>query len=129
MAIVKTVLKKTRTEAVIKFVGAGTIAVTLAELALADETLTTVPITPLVNIHQARWTGGVADTAVVTRNAIDVLRLTASGDWEFNGYTVGEQNDKDFSVTLSANTTLILSLRKVGGYAAPGRSQYLTGGA
>lgn len=125
MAIAKIVLKKTRTEAVIKIVGTGTIAVTLAELALSDETLAT----PLVNIHQARWTGGVADTAVVTRNAIDVLRLTACGDWEFNGYTVGEQNDKDFSVTLSANTTLILSLRKVGGYVAPGRATYLTGGA
>jgi hypothetical protein len=120
----KTILKKTQTEAVVKVVGSGAVTVSLAELAITGETV----LNPKVDIHQARWSGAAADTAIVVRGGVDILRLTGSGDWEFNGYNINEQNTGDLTITLSANTTAIITLRKVAGYTIAHRS-YLTGGA
>jgi hypothetical protein len=128
MAVTKTILKNTRTESVVKFVGTGTVALTLAELKLADETF--VAGSASVDIRKVQLSSQATTETKVTRNAIDVLQLYGCVDWTFEGMKVTEQTDKDISITTVGDGTLILTLRKNAGYTAPNfRATNLDAGA
>jgi hypothetical protein len=122
MAIVKTILKKTHQEAVVKVAGtaaAGTIS-------LASDLLPTGQVldgdTQTVNIVGVTWTGAADGIITITRNSVVVMTLqaNAAGALEFNGQmmlpdTIG--NTSDLVVTISgAQAECWLRLRKVGGY-------------
>lgn len=126
-AITKTILKNTRTETVVKFVGTGTMALTLAELKLADETFTVGEAA--VEIRKIIVSAPPTQLTKITRNAVDVQQIYGPVDWTFEGMKDNEQNSKDFSVVTAGDGTVLLTLRKSGGYSYPGRSSYLTDGA
>lgn len=122
MAIVKTILKKTHQEAVVKVAGtaaAGTIS-------LASDLLPTGQVldgaTQTVNIVGVTWTGAAGGIITISRNSVVVMTLQAdaAGALEFNGQmmlpdTIG--NTSDLVVTISgAQAECWLRLRKVDGY-------------
>ena len=122
MAIVKTILKKTHQEAVVKVAGtaaAGTIS-------LASDLLPTGQAldggTQTVNIVGVTWTGAADGIVTVTRNSVVVMTLqaNAAGALEFNGQMMLPdtiENTSDVVVTISgAQAECWLRLRKVGGY-------------
>lgn len=126
-AIDKQILKNTRTETVIKLVGTGTMAITLAELALADETFDAASAS--VDIRKVTVSAPPTQETKVDRNSVDILQVFGSVDWTFEGMKINQETNHDFSVITAGDGTVILTLRKNAGYAAPGRSSYLTNGA
>lgn len=111
MAIVKTIIKNTHLEAVVKFVGTGTSTLTLAELKLALETAGAYA----VDIVRAQYATQPTTKISVTRNAVDVLQVFGGGTIEPGG-RLAEQNTQDIVVTSVGDGTLLLTLRKVGGF-------------
>jgi len=123
MAVVKTVLKNTNQESVVKV--AGTAAA--ATITLATDLLATTQAldggTQTANIVGVTWTGASGGIVTITRNAVVVMTLQAdaAGTLEFAGQsmvpdTVGTTSD--IVVTISgAQAECWLKIRKVGGYA------------
>jgi len=123
MAVVKTVLKNTNQESVVKV--AGTAAA--ATITLATDLLATTQAldggTQTANIVGVTWTGASGGIVTITRNAVVVMTLQAdaAGTLEFAGQsmvpdTVGSTSD--IVVTISgAQAECWLKIRKVGGYA------------
>ena len=119
----KIILKKTPLEVVVKFVGTGVQTLTLAELATANETLTT----PTVNIHSVKLSSPTSQKNVITRNAIDILQLYGNEDFLFNSSSLTEQNNGDITVNLGGDGTMILTLRKISGYIDPDTQNFVPG--
>lgn len=71
-----------------------------------------------VNINKVYYDTDVTGGITITRNSIDVLSFTRSGIWQFDGFSLSENNTDDIVVTLSGafSSTLIIEVRKVGGY-------------
>ena len=122
MAIVKTILKKTHGEAVVKVAGtdaAGTID-------LGDDLLPTGQVldgsTQAVNIIGVSWTGAANGIITITRNSVVIMTLqaNAAGSLEFGGQMMQPDsiaNTSDIVVTISgAQAECWLRLRKVSGY-------------
>lgn len=120
MAIVKTILKKTHQEAVVKVAGtaaAGTVS-------LATDLLPTGQAldgaTQTVNIVGVTWTGSAAGVVTITRNSVVIMTLTSSGQLDFTGQNMTPdtiENASDIVITISGGQAECwLRLRKVGGY-------------
>jgi hypothetical protein len=133
MAVVKTVLKNTNQEAVVKVAGtaaAATIDLSVdllaASQALDGETQT-------VNIAGLVWTGATNGIITITRNSVVIatLQSNAAGALDFTGQmmipeTIG--NTSDIVVTISgAQAECWIRLRKVSGYAT--KVEYATYGS
>jgi hypothetical protein len=123
MAVVKTVLKNTNQESVVKVAGTAAAAtITLATDLLAS-TQALQGGTQTANIVGVTWTGATGGIVTITRNAVVVMTLQAdaAGTLEFAGQsmvpdTVGSTSD--IVVTVSgAQAECWLKIRKVGGYA------------
>lgn len=115
-----TVLQKNRVSATIKVTGTGSQTITLASLARTDETVAT----PKVDIHEVMFAGNQTAKTLITRNSVDVLALTGTGHWEFNGMALSENNGSDIVVNIGdTNGTVILVLKKIKGYAPTVDSQ------
>jgi hypothetical protein len=71
-----------------------------------------------VNINKVYYDTDVTGGIQITRNSVDVLSFTRSGIWQFDGFSLSENNTSDIVVTLSGTfaSTLIIEVRKVGGY-------------
>jgi hypothetical protein len=122
MATVKTVLKVTHQEAVVKV--AGTAAA--QTISLASDLLPTGQVldgaTQTVNIVGATWTGAANGIITIARGATTIMTLQANNS---NQLDLGGQqmipdttaNTTDITVTISgAQAECWLKLRKVGGY-------------
>jgi len=122
MATVKTVLRKTHQEAVIKV--AGTAAA--ETISLASDLLPTGQVldgaTQTVNIVGVTWTGANNGIITIARGATTIMTLQANSS---NQLDLGGQqmipdttaNTTDITVTISgAQSECWLKLRKVGGY-------------
>jgi hypothetical protein len=133
MAVVKTVLKNTEQEAVVKVAGtaaAATITLTTdilaASQALDGETQT-------VNIVGLVWTGAIDGIIQITRNSVVIatLQANAAGALEFSGQAMIPEtisNTQNIVVTISgAQAECWLRLRKVSGYKS--KVEYATYGA
>jgi hypothetical protein len=122
MATVKTVIKKTHQEAVIKV--AGTAAA--ETISLASDLLPTGQVldgaTQTVNIVGVTWTGAANGIVTIARGATTVMTLQAnnSNQLDFGGQQMIPDtvaNTTDITVTISgAQSECWLKLRKVGGY-------------
>lgn len=122
MATVKTILKKTHQEAVVKV--AGTAAA--ETISLASDILASGQAldgsTQTVNIVGVTWTGAADGIITITRNSVVVMTLqaNAAGALEFGGQSMLPDtisNTSDVVVTISgAQAECWLRLRKVGGY-------------
>jgi hypothetical protein len=123
MAVVKTVLKNTNQESVVKVAGTAAAAtITLATDLLAS-TQALQGGTQTANIVGVTWTGATGGIISIARNSVVVMTLQAdaAGTLEFAGQsmvpdTVGSTSD--IVVTVSgAQAECWLKIRKVGGYA------------
>jgi hypothetical protein len=123
MAVVKTVLKNTNQESVVKVAGTAAAAtITLATDLLAS-TQALDGETQTANIVGVTWTGGTNGIISIARNSVVVMTLqaNAAGSLEFGGQnmipdTIGSTSD--IVVTISgAQAECWLRLRKVSGYA------------
>ncbi len=128
MPISKFILKKVRQQAVVKFVGDGTANVDLvADLKLADETVTDVANTVRVNINSVIFTNSNSTTPItIARNGNTVMQLFGNDNWSFNqmmGFVDNENNGANIRVTLPATSTLFLGLTKAGGFTEPNNQQ------
>jgi hypothetical protein len=125
--LVQTVLKNTHTETVVKITGTGTASIPLASLAFGDEVYTAA--NAQVNIRKVYQSAPPTQETIVTRNSVAVLQLYGNTEVFDEAYVISDQGSKDISVTTAGDGTVILVLRKAGGYDYPYRADNLTQGA
>lgn len=123
MAVVKTVVKNTNQEAVVKVAGTAAAATIDLSVDLLAATQALAGATQTVNIAGLVWTGATGGIITLTRNNIVVVTLqaNASGALDFTGQMMIPEvisNTHDIVVTISgAQAECWIRLRKVGGYA------------
>lgn len=122
MAVVKTILKKTHQEGIIKVAGTdGNATISLASDLLPTNQALTVSGTPTVNIVAAHWTGGTGSLITVVRNNVTILTIPADQpsqfDFEGMGFVDTISNTYDIVVTITGTAQLYLVVRKVDGYS------------
>lgn len=131
MAVIKTILKLTNTEAIIKIAGTAaseTITLDVDMLMAADEKLITIAngysanVARKVNLAAVVCTGAPNGIATIVRNGVTLYTVQSStmqmldlqGDPFIPDWT---QNDQSIVVTISgAQTEVLLYLKKVQGY-------------
>lgn len=124
MTVTVTTIKKTRNQAVVKFVsvGGGQGNVSLADLKTSDQTVdfpnsdAKVTITGMFN--------SIDGITTINRGGNVILNLAASQQdkWDFSqawGFVLDEQSNANINVAFSANGTVILTLHKTQGYQLP----------
>jgi hypothetical protein len=123
MATVKTILKKTYGEALVKVAGtAASETISLATDLLATNDSLLAGGTPTVNIAAVTWTGVPGGVITITRNSVIVMTLNAgaSGFLDFGGQIFPPDpigNTSDIVVTISGGQAECwIRLRKVSGY-------------
>jgi len=124
MPITKTILKKVRQQAIVKFVGDGSSNVDLvADLKLPDETVSNVS-TVQVNINSIIFSSGstVAPLAV-NRSGSNVILLWGNDNWSYSqmmGFVDNQSNNANLVVTIPApGGTVYLGLTKAAGFTEP----------
>lgn len=122
MAVVKTVIKNTNQEAIVKIGGtAGSATIDLqTDILAATQALDGA--TQTVNIVNVITAGNLGSLANITRNGVPVLAFSPenSGKLQMNdaGFTDTQENTSDIVVTIAgAEAHVYLVLRKVSGYA------------
>jgi len=126
-ALVQTVLKNTHTEAVVKITGTGTASIPLSSLVFGDEVYTASAAQ--VSIRKAYVYAPPTQETKVTRNSIDVLQLYGNATVFDESFVVSDQGNQDITVTTAGDGTVVLVLRKAGGFDYPYRADNLTQGA
>ena len=79
----KTVLKKTRQQAVVKVVGSGAVTILNTDVALADETLDSNG-NVLMNINGVYYAIAGATAATIARSGTTVMELIGNDNWSFS---------------------------------------------
>jgi hypothetical protein len=126
MAIVKTILKKTQTDVVIKLGGVSGDTATI-DLDGADVVTSTEVAgaagSQVVNVIGVSWTGNAEAQVTVTRNSKRIFTLPcgAPNQFDFDGQTMAPdstENTSDIVVafTGTGNAEVWLKLRKSSGY-------------
>ena len=124
MAVVKTILKNTAQEAVVKIAGTAAAATIDLQTDILTASQALDGATQTVNIAGVQWVGLPDATITITRNSVNVLTLPGGGaDYlEFaagNGFVDTIENTSDVVVTIAgAEAQCYLILRKVSGYAS-----------
>lgn len=122
MAVAKTVIKNTNTEAYIKVAGTAAAATIDLSTDLVAATQETDGATQAVNILSLNWTGGADGIITITRNSVVIatLQANAAGMMYFDGQSMlpdAIENTSDIVVTISgAQCELWMKVRKVSGY-------------
>lgn len=124
MATVKTFLKKTHQEVVVKIAGGGgtNTTITLAELIAAGQELDPDALNQEVSILAAQWTGAADGVATISRNSTTIMTLqsTPAGIITLDDGTFVPDNinaTSDIVVTTEGTAVEVwLRLRKVSGY-------------
>jgi len=124
MAITKTILKKVRQQAVVKFVGDGTANVDCnVDVRLSDETFIGYGNANL-NINTIYYNQSNTLTPItITRNGTVLFQLFGNDQWllsQQSGIVDNTSNGANIVVTIpSPGGTVILGLTKAGGYTPP----------
>jgi hypothetical protein len=133
MAVVKTVLKNTNQEAVVKVAGTAAAATIDLSVDLLAASQALDGATQTVNIAGLVWTGAIGGVITITRNSVVIasLQSNAAGALDFTGQMMIPEtieNTSDVVVTISgAQAECWIRLRKVGGYAT--KVEYATYGS
>jgi hypothetical protein len=130
MPITKTIVKKVRQQAIVKFVGDGTANVDLiADLKLSDET----PLDPAnikVNINSIYFNND-SGPITIKRDNSNVLLLYGSDNWFFtavSGFSDTSNSSANVVVTIpSPGGTVILGLTKEKGFVEPNQQGFVSG--
>lgn len=124
MAVVKTILKNTNQESVVKVAGTAAAATIDLSVDLLAGTQALDGDTQRVNIAGVQWVGLPEATITITRNSVNILTLPGGGaDYiEFaagSGYVDNIENASDIVVTIAgAEAQCYITLRKASGYAS-----------
>lgn len=122
MAVVKTILKNTDQEAVVKVQGTAASATITLATDLLGSSQALDGATQTVNITGLQWSGAPDGIITITRNSVVIatLQTTAAGALEMNGQMMIPdtiENTQDIVVTISgAQSECWIKLRKAGGY-------------
>lgn len=122
MAVVKTVLRKTHQDAVVKVAGTAAAETISLSTDLLPPGQVLDGVTQTVNIVGVNWTGAADGVVTITRNNVTIMTLqaNASGMLMFDGQTMvpdSIESTHDIVVTISgAQAECWLRLRKVSGY-------------
>ena len=130
MPITKTIVKKVRQQAIVKFVGDGTANVDLiADLKLSDET----PLDPAnikVNINSIYFNND-SGPITIKRDNSNVMLLYGSDNWFFtavSGFSDTSNSSANVVVTIpSPGGTVILGLTKEKGFVEPDQQGFVSG--
>lgn len=125
MAVVKSFLKLTETDCVVKVAGtAGAATISLATDLLRSTEALTIGGTPKVVITTLTWSGDANGVMTITRGGVTVFTLlaSASAQLDLNGqFTVPDNTNatNDIVVTISGGQSeLIIRVQKVTGYSS-----------
>ena len=123
MAVTKTILKKTWTEAAVRIIGTtpnDASTITLAtDLKKTEESLGASQSVHLSYMYY-NIADGVASYINVTRNSTVIARLTGNGVLDCSGFGLTDQDTYDITVTfVGASGMAVLVLKKVAGYVMP----------
>lgn len=113
--ILKTIQNKTVVEIVLDAAGSETIDL---QTDLLCPTQVVDGATQVVDIDSIQFSLQPTQLCTIARNAENVLQLYGSSNWQFNGYSINQQNTSDIVVTLAGAGTVILELAKKSGYSA-----------
>ena len=123
MAVVKTVLKNSESETVVKVAGSGAGILIDLQVDLLSATQVLDGATQTVNITGISWTGETTHYTLIDRNEVRVATLSASaaGSLMFDGQTMPPENTENTSgifVAMSGTGEgeCWIRLRKVSGY-------------
>lgn len=123
MAVVNTVLKKVRQQAVVKLLGSlggGQANVTSLDIALSDETLDQPNVK--FNVTGAMWSASDGVPIIVSRNGTITMYLNGNDNWSMSqmlGFTDTANNGANINVVMPANSLLYLHLTKASGFIEP----------
>lgn len=124
MAITKTILKRVKQQAIIKFVGSGTANVILNDdLALSDESFLGYSNTS-VTINSIYYTSSNSTTPIsIQRNGTVTMELFGNDNWylsQSSGFVDNSNATANIQVTIpSPGGTVILGVTKAAGYMSP----------
>lgn len=117
----KTVLKKTRQQAIVKLVGTGTYTITPLDVKLADETVASNGNVTM-NINSVIYSLVGATASTVARGATTVMELTGNDNWSFPqmmGFVENESNASNITVTLNGGGMIYMGITKSDGFTEP----------
>jgi hypothetical protein len=118
MAITKTILRKSHTDVIVRFVATapadeGTI--TVAECLDTNETK---DATVQLNLHRALFST-LADASIdVVRNSVTVAKFFGVGELD-NNWVITDQGNEDVTVTFGAAGMIIVHIKKASGFNSP----------
>lgn len=125
MALTKTILRLTETEAVVKIAGTGGTATIDLAVDILASTQALDGSTQRVNIIGITWSGGEGGTIDINRNNVRVATLPsgAANTFTFDGQTLPPESTQNTSnivvnVTAAIQGEVWIKLRKVSGYAS-----------
>lgn len=122
MSVVKTILKNTEHESVIKVQGTAAAATIDLQTDIVAPTQETDGATQKVVITGVQWTGATGGVIQITRNSVVIMTLVAegAGALEMNGQAMVPDSTEfasDIVVTISgAQAECWLKVKKVSGY-------------
>jgi len=117
----KTVLKKTRQQAIVKLVGTGSYTITPLDVKLADETVASNGNVTM-NINSVIYSLVGATASTVARGATTVMELTGNDNWSFSqmmGFVENESNASNITVTLNGGGMIYMGITKSDGFTEP----------
>jgi hypothetical protein len=127
MAVTKTVLKKVRQQAVVKFIGDGVANINYLDLMLANDTIDLPNIQ--MNITGMAWSTDGNLPIVITRNSVVVQYLQGTDNWALTqayGISDTSQNAANIFVTMPANSMIYLTISKPAGFIEPNQQNNYT---
>jgi hypothetical protein len=118
MAMTKTILRKSATDVIVRFIATspndeGTI--TVAECLDTNETK---EATVQLNLHRAACFVAHDQSVDVVRNSVIVAKFYGIAELD-NNWVISDQGNEDFTVTFGAAGMLILHIKKVSGFNSP----------
>lgn len=120
MALVKTILKLSAQEAIVKWTGSGTDTLTLASLVGSNQAITGVVVAAAV-ITGVNASLDAAGICTIVRNSVEVLHIHDNYTFDSENFlhtVLSENSGSDIVVNLATLGTLIIKVKKMQGYSA-----------
>lgn len=118
MAVVKTILKRTNHEVVVRVIGSGdggTTTISLADdVKMPNETLKETQKVYITALHHS-----TPNDIKLVRGTTTVSHLWFADSWLDSKWAITDESDKDIVVTLSGPGMLVMQLKKADGYNNP----------
>lgn len=115
----KFIIKTTQNKAVVRITTdiAGTETINLQTDILCP-TQAISGSTQTVDIDSVKFSVLSGQSLTVARNSVNVLSLTGTDHWQFDGYSISQNNTSNIVITSAGSCTIILELSKQSGYTA-----------